>query len=189
VGNALRISGGPAHDVPVTFTLDPVPKTFGPLRASPPSTARGEIGFFVVSDNAGTVNGLKPGSPGYLLAALGSSTRQVIFHEGDPLNKQTTAQIPGGSLIAFYYTPGSTAADVLADNPNNNPSAGPVVFFSFAGGNPGGTNHFRWFGPERSTVTSSASNGQLHVLLHIFGTLSTRRNPLDDFLISIDFPQ
>jgi len=122
VGNALRISGGQSSNVPVTFTLEPTPKTFGPFLASPPSTARGEIGFFVVADNAGTVNGLKPGSQGYLLAALGSSTRQVLFHEGDPLNKQTTAQIPGGSLIAFYFIPGSTAASVMANNPNNDPT-------------------------------------------------------------------
>src|SRR5262249_8411540 len=66
VGNPLRISGGQSSNVPVTFTLEPTPKTFGPLRAAPPSTARGEIGFFVVADNAGTVNGLKPGSQGYL---------------------------------------------------------------------------------------------------------------------------
>jgi cyclophilin family peptidyl-prolyl cis-trans isomerase len=189
VGNALRISGAPTSNVPVTFTLEPTPKMFGPFRAPPPSTAQGEIGFFVVSDNAGTVNGLKPGSQGYLLAALGSSTRQVLFHGGDPLNKQTTAQIPGGSLIAFYIIPGSTAASVMANNPNNDPNAGPVAFFSFTGENPHGAGHFRWFGPERSAVSSSAANGQLQFLLHIFGTLSTRRSPLDDYLIEISFPQ
>src|SRR5260221_8533037 len=82
VGNALRISGGPVHDVPVTFTLDPTQKPAGPSLPS----ANGEIGMFVVSDNAGTINGLAPGSAGYLAAALASSTRQVLFSMGDPLD-------------------------------------------------------------------------------------------------------
>lgn len=185
VGDALRISGGPVHNVSVTFTLDPTQRPYGPT----PAVAKGEIGLVVVSDNSGTINGLAPGSAGYLAAALSSSTRQVLYSMGSALNTQKTLQIPGGSLIAFYYVPNSTAADVLANNPNNDLSVGPVAFFSFPGANPDNANHFRWFGPEGAAVPTSTVNGQSPLLLHLVGKLNPSPTDFDDYMIGISFPQ
>ena len=189
VGDALRIPGGPVHNVPVTFTLDPTQRSPGSPDAAPPAKAQGEIGVVVVSDNAGTISGLAPGSAGYLAAALASSTRQVLYSMGDPLNTQKTLQIPGGSLVAYYYTPSSTAAGVLANNPNNDPKVGPVAFFSFAAANPDHADHFRWFGPEFAPLPGTAANGPSPLLLHLVGKLNPSPNDFDDYLIAISFPQ
>jgi cyclophilin family peptidyl-prolyl cis-trans isomerase len=191
VGEAIRISGGPTlsgtpQNVPVTVTLEPTKKTYGPA----PATAKGEIGVVVVSDSAGTINGIAPGAAGYLAAALNSSTRQVLFNNGDPLDTIKTIQLPGGSLIEFYYIPNGTAASVLADNPTNKPSVGPVALFSFDSANPDAAQHFRDFAPEFVPVTPPTDTaGQTSILLHGTGTINPTANSWDDFLLSITMPQ
>ncbi|HEY3968716.1 MAG TPA: peptidylprolyl isomerase [Planctomycetaceae bacterium] len=191
VSDALRISGGPAvngtpQTVPVTFTLDPTNKIYGPS----PAVAHGELGVVVVSDESGTINGLAPGSAGYLAAALGSSTRQVLFSSGDPLDSQKTLLLPAGALIEFYYIPNGTAASVLANNPTNNPSLGPVAFFSFDPANPDSAQHFRWFAPEGVAVPEPTDTpGQTNLLLHGTGQLDPTASSWDEFLLSISMPQ
>ena len=189
VGSALRIPGGPAHNVPVTVTLQPTQRSPGSKAGPTPATAQGEIGMFVVSDNAGTVNGLSPGSAAYLQAALTSSSRQVLFNMGDSLNTPKTLQIPGGSLVAFYYVAGGTAATVLADNPSNSAGGSSVALFSFDAANPDSANHFRWFGPEFAPAVATPSSGIAPLQLHILGTLGASQNDFDDYLININLPQ
>ncbi|MFN0054934.1 MAG: YDG domain-containing protein [Planctomycetales bacterium] len=188
IGEALRVPGGPAHTVPVSFTLDTARKSAGSTDSAPAGTAQGEFGVYIVSDSTGTVGGVAPGSAGYLQAALGSSTRQVIFNPGDPLSTNKSLQIPGGSLIGWYYTPGSTATQVLASNSTNDPSKSPFALFSFDSGNPDKIEHFRWFGPERGGVSIPASQGESGLRLHILDQLFGSPNDFDDMMVSIGLP-
>jgi hypothetical protein len=172
IGEALRIPGGPNHNVNVAFKLQPTHNSSG--------ASKGEIGIFVVSDPAGTVNGIAPGSAGYLQAALSSNTRQVLFNNGDALGTQKTIQVPGGSLIAWYYIPGGTAASLLANNAANDPSKGSFALLSFDAANPDKAEHFRWFGPEG--VSSDDSSG---LQLHILDSLYASPSDFDDLMMSI----
>lgn len=188
IGEALRISGGPAHTVATTFTLQPTRKAVGSLDGPVPGAAQGEFGIFIVSDALGTVSGIAPGSAGYLQAVLSSSTRQVIFNAGDPLGTQKTLQIPGGALIGFYYIPGGTAASVLANNATNDASHTPIALLSFDAANPDQDEHFRWIGPERGGTPVSAANGDSGLNLHLVDKLFASPTDFDDFMMSITMP-
>ena len=93
-------------------------------------------------------------------------------------------------MIGFYYVPGGTAANVLANNPNNDPSAGPVAFFSFDAANPDTAQHFRWYAPEGVAVqVPPEASGQTTLFLHGVGGISPTSLDFDDFLLSITLPQ
>ena len=68
VGDAVRVPGTTGNSVPVTVTLQPTQKAAGSSAVASTATAPGEIGYYVVSDSSGTVNGIAPGSPGYVQA-------------------------------------------------------------------------------------------------------------------------
>jgi cyclophilin family peptidyl-prolyl cis-trans isomerase len=186
IGKAVRISGASTDNVPVTFNLEPTKKTYGPA----PSVAKGEIGVITVSDSSGTINGIAPGSAGYLAAALSSSTRQVLFNQGDAIDTSKILQITGGSLVEFYYVPDGTAASVLANNPTNDPKKGPVALFSFNAANPNSSDNFRWFSPEFVDAPQPTTpSGDVSMVLHGSGVLNPTDKDFDDFAISITMPQ
>lgn len=77
-----------------------------------------EVGFFVVDNPSGSVNGIAPGNEGYLQAALSQS--QVIFSAlaGNQFpNLRSTRQlsVEVGKAIAFYLVQDSTTDTVLSD--------------------------------------------------------------------------
>ena len=77
-----------------------------------------EVGFFVVDNPSGSVNGIAPGNDGYLQAAL--SQAQVIFSAlpGNQFpNLRSTRQfsVDVGKAIAFYLVQDSTTDTVLSD--------------------------------------------------------------------------
>ncbi|MBS0265659.1 MAG: DUF4114 domain-containing protein [Planctomycetes bacterium] len=188
VGSALRVPGVTGNDVPLTMSLEPTRRAADSTLAAPARTAPGEIGYFVVSDSAGTVAGLAPGDTGYVAAAL--ENREVLFQSGDSLQDAKTVQAPGGALLGFYYIPGSTAAQVLATNPQNLASNTPIVLFSFAAANPDRVQHFRWSAPEAVSVpVLSQSTDQYTQFLHAVGKLNPRSVDFDDFLLSLTIPQ
>ncbi|MBD2346322.1 5'-nucleotidase C-terminal domain-containing protein [Anabaena subtropica] len=84
------------------------------------STGVNEIGFFVVDDEQNTINGITPGSQGYVQAAL--SRGQVIFSaiannpQGyDPLQRsRILSGLNNGSRVVFYLVENSTTDAVLA---------------------------------------------------------------------------
>lgn len=178
----FRVPGGASHNVNVGFQLQ------GAQNTLPAGVANGEFGVFFVSDAGGTVNGIAPGATGYLQAALSSSTRQVLFQQGDTLGTNKTLSLVGGSLVGWYYIPEGTTADVLEDNPTNDPAKTPLVYFSFDSANPNAARHFRWFGPERGGSTRSTSDGNGELLMHINGDLNPSESTFDDYLIAITLP-
>ncbi len=107
---------------------------------------KNEIGYFVADSLDGTVGGVAPGSAGYAQAALGSSTRNVIFAQGKTAGATDTITVQGGQVLVFYLIQDSTTANFLAKNPSDssqgpNPTAHPLAFFSVQAANPDGMNH------------------------------------------------
>src|SRR5262245_39689754 len=69
-----------------------------------------EMGVIRVDDARGTVNGLAPGSSGYIAAALARA--QVLFAPGASPGARQNFSFTGGGLLAVYLVPGGTTAQV-----------------------------------------------------------------------------
>lgn len=182
--NVLRIPGSASSSVQTTFSLETALRAAGSADGAPHAAIQGELGLFIVDDNSGTIGGVAPGASNYAQTALSSAKRQVIFNSGDPLNTSRPLQITGGSLVAYYYIPGGTAASVLASNSANSATGSPVALFSLDAANPDASNHFRWFGPE-GRPSDSADDTSLH--LHISDKLSGNDADFDAFKVGIKF--
>lgn len=77
-----------------------------------------EVGFFLVEDATGLVNGLTPADPGYLEAALAQSS--VLFSALPDreelllaLNHQSTRTVASGSFLQFFTVQDGTVDSVL----------------------------------------------------------------------------
>lgn len=102
-----------------------------------------EVGVFAVDDDQGTVNGIAPGSAGYVEAAL--SRGQVIFSALSILPDGYTGvgqtrhlSLPTNKPLMFYLVQNGTTDTVLADGPN-----AANVFFASSSANSDGFNHLR----------------------------------------------
>jgi cyclophilin family peptidyl-prolyl cis-trans isomerase len=183
-GEAIRVPGDVGQTLDATVTLESTDKAAGSPDPAPPQATQGEFGTFVVDDPSGTIGSVHPGDPTYLQAVL-SGTHQVLFDSGEAIGAQHPEALPGGKLIGFYYTPGSTLAQVAATNATNSATGGNVAFFSFDAANPSQVEHFRLYGPEgRNSPISDQNSVQVHVMDELFGNSKN----FDDFLFSIDFP-
>ena len=105
-----------------------------------------EVGVFAIDNDQGTINGIAPGQPGYLQAAL--SQGRVIFSsvsnspDGFGVANQTRVlSFEANTRLGFYLVQNSTTDTVLADLAAGQSSAN--VFFSFASANPGGFDHLQ----------------------------------------------
>lgn len=172
-GEAIRVPAGPAEEVPTTATLQPTRNAAGSDGPAPPSATEGEFGVYVVDDALGTVDGVAPGEAGYAEAVLGLpigvETRQVLFEAGSSVGTGTTVNLPGFDLVGFYYRRGDTTV------------------FSFDAANPGGVEHFRWFGPEGDGTSAPAGTNEGDLNLHVLDQLFGSDSDFDDFMISLDF--
>lgn len=94
-----------------------------------------ELGVFRVDEVKGTVGGLSPAEPGYLRAALGTSS--VLFPAGsDASAPDVTVGATGGDLLVFFIVHDGTLAELLALNPANDPARQPTAYFSLSRLNP-----------------------------------------------------
>lgn len=87
-----------------------------------------EIGVFEVSDDQGRLDGLLPGDPGYVEAALAAA--QTVFRAGDFEGAETDLSFATGTRLAFYLVQHNTLENVLRTNPENRPIPQRQVFFS-----------------------------------------------------------
>jgi hypothetical protein len=102
---------------------------------------KNEVGFYVVQDAAGRVNGLLPGEEGYARAALDSSNASVLFARGQKVGSKTRITLTGGSCYGFFMIQNSTLATLRAQNPDNLVGQKPLAFFSVVEANPDGVDH------------------------------------------------
>jgi hypothetical protein len=112
-----------------------------------------EMGYFIVDDASGSIDGLSPSSPGYAKAAMSSAT--MIFSQSTQAGSQKTVTLNSGQFIAFYLVENGSSAEFLAFNPSNSPF-GTMTFFSVDAANPDNTRHVQTTGdPTTGSVQYS----------------------------------
>lgn len=102
---------------------------------------KNEVGVLRVDDAMGTVNGVRPGDPGYAQQALTRAESQVLFARGENVGKGVDLSIQAGEYWVFYLIQDSTTADWLAENPENRLDGETIAFFSVTAANPDQFNH------------------------------------------------
>ena len=102
-----------------------------------------ELGFFLVDDATGTVDGVQTGNADYAATALSHSSRQVIFNSGEGAGAQSQFNVPAGSHLAFYLIQNATTDRFISENAANSIQGNPVAFFSVAESNPDDFDHVR----------------------------------------------
>ena len=99
-----------------------------------------EVGVFVV-DELGRVDGIAPDNEGFAKAALGSSSRQVLFNSGNSAGNWRELTFAGGSYLAFYLIQNDTSANWLVQNASNTVGQQSLAIFSLQGANSDGFDH------------------------------------------------
>ena len=94
-----------------------------------------ELGYYIVEDAQGRVNGLLPSDAGYAQAVLASSNRGILFARGYQTGASVWLDLTAGQYVAFYLVQNDTTANLLANNPTGGLTGTPHVFFSVAGAN------------------------------------------------------
>jgi cyclophilin family peptidyl-prolyl cis-trans isomerase len=178
----LQVPGATNRAVSMTADLKAAKKT--PTGAAT-TTARGEIGFFIVDNAAGAIGALTPGSAGYVAAALAANRVHVLFAQGAAVNNSTSLNVAGGQFLVFYYVPNGSAAQVLASNAANSGTGNPVAFFSLPAANPDGKSHSRTFQPER--VTRAAPTANEPTWIHMMGKVNGGESDFDDAVFTVRF--
>lgn len=104
----------------------------------------GEIGVYAFDDGNGTVDGVRPGDPGYAAAVLRSAKRTVLFSPSAGAGTIAGANLPATGTFGFYMIQGVSAETFLQVNPTNMTGFNlPVMFFSQSNANPDSTVHVR----------------------------------------------
>lgn len=99
---------------------------------------------YKVDDLTGLVNGLLPGDPGYLQAALSSGRRltSTDFLLSSNTNGSFSFSVDDRQDFAFLLLSGGGSSDLLSRNPTNARDPGnPLAFFSIGAANPDGNVH------------------------------------------------
>jgi hypothetical protein len=100
-----------------------------------------ELGFFLIDNADGSVDGLRPGDAGYLQAV--NRRAEIIFPSGsDPSAADVAKSVPGESILVFFLVSDATLADFMATNPENSADGTPPMFFSWDALNPDSFDHF-----------------------------------------------
>ncbi len=155
IAGTATASGNPSATTLTNFTLTYVPSlqnayvvpgTIGSSQqltftyTSHESAFHDEVGFFKADDAEGTVNGLHPGDPGYIEAAM--VRRQVLFSPTAAVGTSVNMTVSGGDNLVMYLVQKGTSTDLLATNPSDSlTGAGPTAFFGLTGANPDGVAH------------------------------------------------
>jgi hypothetical protein len=105
------------------------------------SVFNNEIGYFLVDDDIGRINGIAPGDPNFARTALSSSTCRVLFSSGQRVGSGVDLNFNAGDRIIFYIIQNNTTENWLATNPQNNSGSRSLALFSVTGANPDGVNH------------------------------------------------
>ncbi|GAX40857.1 Na-Ca exchanger/integrin-beta4 [Tolypothrix sp. NIES-4075] len=141
LSNIFALSGSSSSSTSVQFSLSQRKAAF-----------INEIGVFVVSDDKGTVNGIAPGTQGYMQAAF--STSRVIFSS---LSEKASAGInfarqltfKAGERLGFYLVANNTTSSV--DTQMTSGKTSDNVFFSLSSCNTDKFDHVRVKDKGKST--------------------------------------
>ncbi len=99
-----------------------------------------EIGFYLVDDIKGNINGISPGDANYAREVFKQDNYQVTFGEGNYSGVKEYS-LKGNQYIGWYLITDNTSQEFLQINPNNNPNGEALAYFSYAEANPDKLNH------------------------------------------------
>ena len=139
-GSTAPLGGGP-NDIQGILELIDLTDVTGTVTGSLVVNSEAEfnntVGWYVVDNFSGTVNGLNPGDAGYAEAAL---SNQVNLSVG----------VSGGVILAPFLISDGTVAEFLANNPSNaapdDADSGLNAYFAYVGANPDQVDHIRLLG-------------------------------------------
>jgi len=94
-----------------------------------------EFGYFFVDGSDGSIDGLSPGSEGYLSKALAAG-RRTMLHGADIGQTSRSIIVPAGVWIGWYLVKGQSLAQALATK-----DPAQWIFLSYAAANADGLNH------------------------------------------------
>jgi hypothetical protein len=100
-----------------------------------------EVGYYLVDDIKGTINGVSPDDPNYSQEVFKQGNYQVVF-EPDNYGGSREYTLKGGQYIGWYLISNSSSKKYLETNPTNDPNGNLVAYFSYASANPDDLNHF-----------------------------------------------
>lgn len=103
-----------------------------------------EFGVVLVEDALGTVEGIQPSEPDYRVSTLASAAKEEVFASGEGVGAVSTLTFPGGTLLAPYLVANASSDEYLAAIANDEQLRERDAFFSFAGTNSDGFDHFRF---------------------------------------------
>ncbi|WP_204104002.1 MULTISPECIES: DUF4347 domain-containing protein [Spirulina sp. CCY15215] len=101
------------------------------------------VGFFLASDENGTVNGLAPGDTGYAAAAINNRLTAIelsVFNQGIG---EFSHGFAAGSLLVPFMIMNGTPDQFLLENNTNNINSDIIAYFPFLGANPDKVDHIR----------------------------------------------
>ncbi|MEA5471836.1 DUF4347 domain-containing protein [Spirulina sp. 06S082] len=101
------------------------------------------VGFFLASDENGTVNGLAPGDAGYAAAAINNRLTDIelsVFNQGIG---EFSHGFAAGSLLVPFMIMNGTPDQFLLENNTNNINNDIIAYFPFLGANPDKVDHIR----------------------------------------------
>lgn len=101
------------------------------------------VGFFLASDENGTVNGLAPGDTGYAAAAINNRLTDIelsVFNQGIG---EFSHGFAAGSLLVPFMIMNGTPDQFLLENNTNNINSDIIAYFPFLGANPDKVDHIR----------------------------------------------
>lgn len=100
-----------------------------------------ELGYFIVDDTSGIIDGKKPDEDGYLQLAL--QRAHMIFPSGSYANTpDQSLSVVGGTTLVFFIVQNNTLMNLAQFNPKNELNKTPLAFFSIDSLNPDGKDHF-----------------------------------------------
>ncbi len=100
------------------------------LLAQQQTKFKNEVGFYVVDDATGSVDGQQPGTDEYARSVLNSSTRQILFPSGGLPGSSEELTLAGGTQIAFYLVKGHSSQDLLDRDHHRKFPKNPAIYFS-----------------------------------------------------------
>jgi hypothetical protein len=122
------VPGSPLEQVSVTFK-----------RTTGSTPYKNELGYYIVSDDTGRLEGMLPSDPGY--AAAVNRNSKTLFSTSSKTGATSRLTVAGGTKLGFYLVQNSTSTNWKTKNPDNSLGIKPVMFLSFDGANPDGVDH------------------------------------------------
>lgn len=113
-----------------------------------------EFGIYKVDSADGVVNGVLPSDPNYASVAFSEGNYFVVFKSGEGEGAKRTLPLVAGQLYSFYLVANNSTENFLGNNPTNDGSSRPCVWFANPNANPDGNSDHLHTSVDNEGVTT-----------------------------------